>query len=503
MPRGPALAVALAAACTPAPRPGTVVISVPYQVATLDPHARNALSNFALVSQFYEPLVVTDAEMRLHPGLARLWENPDPSTWVFHLRPARFHSGRMATAEDVVFSLRRLREQPGLEMSGYIHYIEEVAAVDQRTVRVRTTAPVAVLLNKLRFVAIVPAGSRGEDLAARPDGTGAYALEDWEQGRRLRVRRRDHAPPGAPDVVEFLLDRSADEAAGDLLSGRAQLAQVGSRAALARVRATGRFRDASHPSLFVKFVAYDVARIKTPYVDAPVNPFRDKRVRQAMDLALDRRRLVAALSTPAVPVDQLVPPAIFGFNPRLPGRVHDAAQARALLAEAGYPGGFRVRLHVRELFQEAAHVVRAQLGAIGIVVDVDVSDDPAFLDRLRRRDVSLYLSRFGCPTGDVSDILDNTLHSPDPARHLGGQNYGGYSNSDVDAAIERSAAIDSVPARRVALERIMERLMTDLPWLPLYVDEDVYAFDPALDFRPRSDSFILASELRRRAAGPR
>jgi len=91
-----ALLALLAAGCEmPGRDLGTIGISVPYEVETLDPHVRNALTHLTIAGHFYESLVTTDDDMRIGPGLARLWENPDPSTWVFHLRPGvRFHSGR-------------------------------------------------------------------------------------------------------------------------------------------------------------------------------------------------------------------------------------------------------------------------------------------------------------------------------------------------------------------------------------------------------------------------
>lgn len=124
-----------------------------------------------------------------------------------------------------------------------------------------------------------------------------------------------------------------------------------------------------------------------------------------------------------------------------------------------------------------------------------VLPDPELFDLLSRQGTSLHLSRYGCPTGDASDILDNALHSKDPSRHLGIYNDSGYSNPEVERAIEESAGIDSVTQRRKALERIMALLVEDLVWVPLYVDQDVYALDSAYSWQPRSDSFILAAEI--------
>src|SRR5207249_2658676 len=117
-----------------------------------------------------------------------------------------------------------------------------------------------------------------------------------------------------------------------------------------------------------KFLGYDVKNERTPFVPGRANPFRDRRVRQAISLAIDRPALVSKLSTYAVPASQLVPPFIFGYNPALKEPVHDPARAKALLAEAGLPGGFDATMHVRKLFGEAAVIVKEMLGTVGIRV---------------------------------------------------------------------------------------------------------------------------------------
>jgi len=94
----------------------------------------------------------------------------------------RFHSGRLLTADDVVASIERLHRHPDLAMAGYVLYVRDVAALDPLTVRVRTTRPLAVLLNKLRFVAIVPRTVYEAPLATHPDGTGPFRLAEWKPG---------------------------------------------------------------------------------------------------------------------------------------------------------------------------------------------------------------------------------------------------------------------------------------------------------------------------------
>ncbi len=125
-----ALAGLALAACGPAP--GAVRelrVAVPYDLSSFDPHAKDSVGAYEVLSTVYEPLVTLDRAMRPVPALAVSWETPDPLTWVFRLRPAvRFHDGSPLTAEDVVASLRRLISDEHLEMRSYLSGVAEVSA---------------------------------------------------------------------------------------------------------------------------------------------------------------------------------------------------------------------------------------------------------------------------------------------------------------------------------------------------------------------------------------
>ena len=476
----------------------TVRVSMPHEAVELDPHAKNQLAAFSVVSQIFEPLVTTDASMQIQPCLASRWDNPDPSTWVFHLRPnVRFHSGKPLDSADVVYTMDRLLTTPDLEMSGYLLYIDSIAAIDPLTVRIRTTKPLAVLLNKLRFISIVPKGATRAELDAHPVGTGPFRLAEWVPGKLLRISRFDGywGRPAAVREVTFRLDRSPSEALQDLKAGHSELAQCNSKRLGALLGEDRRFRVMRRTSIFVKYIGYDFAHDAPPGVSPLPNPFRKLQVREAINVGIDRRRLIASLPADAVPATQLVPPFIFGFDPRIGEVSYDPARSRALLAEAGLPSGFSAPFLTRKLFEDAARDVAEQLRGVGIRLDLAVVSDPKFFEIANAGLSPVHLSRFGCLTGDISDILDNVLHSLDPPRHFGIHNYVGYTNPDVDKAIEASAEMQGINARRDALQKVERTLMDDLVWIPLYVDDDDYAVDRRISWQPRNDGLILASEI--------
>ena len=415
-----------------------LTISVQYDVKSLDPHAWNYLGEFTIASHFYEPLVTSDAEMRLQPCLAERWENPDPLTWILHLREGVvFHSGRPLRARDVVHTLNRLRTQPGLEMSGRVGDISDVSALDDLTVRIRTTRPLIILLNQLRFVSIVPEGA-GKDLAQAVDGTGPYRLAEWRKGESVRMTRSDRYWGARPAFasVAFRTGREPEPAAGDLLAGSSQLVQCDSAAAATSLERTDRFQIWRHTNIRLEYLAYDLSHEVTPHASVKTNPFRDRRVREAIHQALDRRRLANEGGSGAVPAHQLVPPFVFGFNPRIPENVPDLEKARSLLAAAGYPLGFRVTLHTRSTDREIAAELSRQLLPVGVEVDVRIVTSAEFFDRLRRGDVGMYVAGFGCVTGDASEVLETGIHTRDDAGRWGLHNYGGYSNAELDQLIE-------------------------------------------------------------------
>jgi peptide/nickel transport system substrate-binding protein len=478
-----------------------LTVSVPYDAGSLEPGRRDRLSDFAVLSNAYETLVTTDARLSIAPALATRWENPDERTWVFHLRRlVRFHDGRPLTPDDVVFSFRRLLDDPTLEASRHLVAVEDVRRASDSSVVIRTRTPLADFLYRVRFIHVVPRGATRAALLSRVDGTGPYRVVSFRPGEEVVFERNDAywgAPPAFPRAV-LRLNRAPADALADLEAGRSDLVQAASRDA--RARAGPGVRVHKVPSITVKLLLLDVERERSPHVVGGRNPFRDLRVREAVHLALDRTRFAGLLRGPAVPAYQLVPPYIFGFDPDLPVPVHDVARARALLAQAGWPEGFRVTLHARELLSDGAEAVRELLAPAGIRVDVRLLPESEYFEATgaARRDFAMALTRFGCPTGDAANFLDAALHTREAATGLGRANTGGYSSPEADRLLAEAARTLDPPRRKAVLQRLMRLALHDLPWIPLYVEEEVYLSRPQIAWEPRLDNYVLLAEIRLR-----
>ncbi len=497
-------ALGLASCRREAPRPSGAPfgISVPYEVGSLDPHRRDWASAFAVASHFYEPLVTVDANLGLVPALARRWENPDARTWLFEIRPGvRFHSGKPLTAEDVVYSFERLKAGRDLEIAGYASSVVSARALLPLVVELKTGAPNAVLLNALRFVSIVPAGSGFATMEASANGTGPYRLAAWKPGEEIDLVRNDDywgERPALPRVV-MRLARRPEEAARDFLEGRSQLVQLGARGVEEDLVKRAGVPLLRRTSLFTKYLGFDLDGVSGGSGMRP-SPFLDRRVRQALHLAIDRAALTSRLSTHAVPASQLVPPLVFGYDPSLPPPSHDVDRARRLLAEAGYPGGLDATLHTRKRFEEPARLLAEILAPAGFRLTVLSLPDEEFFAAVEGHATELFFTRRGCPAGDLGNLLENTAHTFDPEKGLGMANDGRTSDPRLDALIEESSAILDTAGRSRALHALMRALMNDLTLVPLYFDEDVYALAKGYAWQPRADSYVLSQEVRPKPA---
>ncbi|HJZ12055.1 MAG TPA: ABC transporter substrate-binding protein, partial [Acidobacteriota bacterium] len=302
----------------------------------MDPHARNTISDFAVLSNFYEPLVSTDSNMTLQPCLARQWENPDLSTWTFHLQNGvKFHSGKALTAEDVVYSIERVLNSTTLEISGYVSQIKDVAAVGPLAVRIRTKQPMSVLLNKIRFVLIVPKGTDALTLQRGVDGTGPYRFVGWN-GSVIEMKANESYWGGAPDIQDVIYDlgQSPRQALQSLLAGKVQLAQANTKQLEEAIRNRREYTMHRSDSFFLKYLGYDLSG-----KNARPNPFLDKRVREAIHIGLNRQTLVNGLTTYAAAATQPLPPFIFGYNPQITAPRSDQQRAKELLEAAGLGNG--------------------------------------------------------------------------------------------------------------------------------------------------------------------
>jgi peptide/nickel transport system substrate-binding protein len=357
---------------------GTLYIGQDFPPQHFDPHKSIAWANTNITESIYDGLVQwNETETELLPNLATSWTvSPDGLVYTFKIRQGvRFHNGRLMTAQDVKFSLDRMRDPAsGSTIASNFVLVTAVDVVDPRTVRVTLSKPQATFLNFLTEVYPIVPREAVSELETKPVGTGPFRLDRYVLNQVVRlVRNPDYWDRGKPylDAVEFRI--LGDEA---------------SKESALRSRSVDMtwFRDPRQAEALARAVPGIVSapgvpsRIISIRLNQCEKPFDDVRVRRALSLATDRRALIetvipsrygGAVGTVIAPSDRFY----FKGDPMdLPYYRLDVARARQFLAEAGYPDGISIEAYkvvaANQLDVDAAQVLKEQWARAGIRVTI-------------------------------------------------------------------------------------------------------------------------------------
>ena len=473
--------------------------------ATMDPHSYGLEDNKGAVYQIYEALLDVDSNLAVVPQLALAWRIIDPTHWDFELRPGvRFHDGTPFTAEDVVFSMERARAKTS-DFQLRVDGIAAIDVIDDHTLRITTKGPDPSLWFKLADVAIMskawaqmhgvtePAdfvGAREETYASRhANGTGPFVLESFEpRGGWVMVRNPNwwgtaEYPHNVDRVVH--VPKIDPENVAALLEGELDLIQIPPYWALDKISSSPGLKLAYRTKLHTMFFGLDQGRaeLRSSNITGR-NPFKDERVRQAMDYALDMQSALRDLMGELfIPAGMIAAPGINGYAPDLDQPLaRDPERAKALLAEAGYPDGFRVTLDCCKDWgdDEIAECKAAarQLGEVGIMVAIDwLSIDEIDAKVYTRRESDFYLNgRHMDP--DSERVLRELFHS------RGRRNASGYANPRVDELIDKIKGEMVTYARDAYLEEAWRIVTDDFVYLPIRHGVSVFAMRKNLDIPP-------------------
>ncbi len=487
-------------------------VALQTDTTSMDPHVAPTFTASALHQHVFDTLVAMDPRYTIEPSLATAWRAVSDTAWEFELRHGvTFSDGRPLTAEDVAFSLARVKSvrHGAGTYAPYARPITTVTVLGPHRIRLETATPYPQLLLDVARLRVVSAGvgdaATSEFNAGRAAiGTGPYRLVRWTPGEKLEFTRNPSYWGAAPAWENVSFRPIANDAArlAALLSGTVDLIDKVPMTDVARLRGDARVSIFAHDGNRSMFLVPDTARETTPFATdregrvLERNPLRDVRVRQALSLAINRAALTErAMDGLASPANQAAPEGMFGYSARLAPASFDPAAARRLLAEAGYPNGFRLILHCsngRYVNDRTTCLQVAQmLSRIGIETQAEAEPQSVFMTRMTAFNASLLLNGWGS-TGDNLVVLRQAIHSVDPSRGYGGFNRGRYANPEVDRLIETAAqTIDE--ARRAELQGEAMRLaMEDVGLVPLYTAQWIWATRRGFAFTPGFDEGTLA-----------
>jgi peptide/nickel transport system substrate-binding protein len=498
----------------------SLTVALQTDASSMDPHVAPTFTTAALQDHIYGSLIALDPALNLMPNLALSWRALDATKWLIELRPdVRFSDGQPFGAKDVAYSIRRattVRHAAGTA-APYVKAISGVTVLDPLRLELETQTPYPQLPLDLARLRIVPA-SLGEAVTTEDFnrgtaaiGTGPYRLGRWRPGETLELARNPEYRGEAPEWDSVTFRPIASDAArlAALLSGSVDLIDKVPTPDVARLRGQGSVEIFAHEGNRTMFLVPDTARETTPFATGaddtplPTNPLRDPRVRQAISLAINRTALVdRVLEGLGTTANQAAPAGMFGGSPRIPPAEWQPARARTLLAEAGYPQGFKLVLHCsngRYLADRATcQAVAQMLTRAGIVTAAEAEPQSVFYTRMARFDASLLLNGWGS-IGDNLMVLRQALHSVDADRGLGGFNRGRYANAEVDRLTDAAAATLDDGERALLQQQAMETAMADGALVPLYTPNWVWAARKGLRYTPGFDEGTFAM----RASGGR
>jgi len=434
---------------------------------SLDPPNTDSNPGEAIGRMMYNYLVRFDAKLNLIPDLATSWtQSKDGLVWTFKLRKGvKFHDGTPFNAEAAKYNLERfLGPEKPLKASLHAPIIKSAEAVDEYTLRLRLQVPFAFLLNNLAHSAsgmVSPTAHRkwGKQLTLHPVGTGPFKFVEWVRGDRVVVERNDGYYEGKPRLDRVVIRTVKEDSARvlGLEAGDYDLIVRIPPEEVPRLMREGR----------VRLYAEQSNRALRFGINATKKPFDDVRVRQALNYAVDKQAIVKSIYQDlASVIPTLAGPLLTGYAD-VKGYPYDPAKAKKLLAEAGFPNGFKTTIWTSKgrymKDYELAQAVQQQLQAVGVEARLETMEWGAYLAGLRKPKEEakheIYLIGWSASTGEarwgIYPLTNCGLWPPK------GNNYSLYCNKDVDANIDKAVTARDAKERDAYMRKAQEILVQD------------------------------------------
>ena len=480
---------------------GDIVVTYKDDITTLDPAIGYDWVNWSMIKSLYSRLMdYAPGTPNPVPSLAESFTvSPDGLTYTFKLhKGVKFSNGREVVASDVKYSIERAvdpkTQGPGAGFFGAIKGFEDetggktttlsgIETPDDGTVIFNLSRPDATFLHVLaiNFASVVPkeaVEAAAGDFGKKPVGSGTFILKDWTIGQQLVFERnKDYFVKGVPYIDSFKVEVGQEPLVALLRLQKGEVDIAGDGIPSAKFLEIKNSADGAQ-------MIVDGEQLHTGYItlNTKVKPFDNVKVRQALNMAINKDRITRILNGRATPANQPLPPLMPGYDKSFTGYAYDVAKAKALLAEAGYPDGFETVLYSTNTDPQPriAQAIQQDLAAVGVKAEV-------------RALAQANVISAGGTEGEAPMIWSGGMawiaDFPDPSNFYGpilgcagavpgGWNWSWYCNADLD---KRAVAADSMsdPAkaaeRTAAWGKVFTDIMADAPWIPVINERRVVA----------------------------
>ncbi|HZK11501.1 MAG TPA: ABC transporter substrate-binding protein [Atribacterota bacterium] len=482
----------------------SINVAVAAPPRTMNPHGADADSNMSVMGNIFEGLLYRDAAGKLGPGLATSWERIDDVTWRFTLRKGvKFHNGNDFNWEDVKFSLLRLKEpypvSEYLAFGGIIKSVETVNG-DPWTIDVKTTIPVPFFAQNLHQIFIMDKESTETrsigEIGQNPIGTGPYKFVEWVKGSYLKLTANENYWGEVPSIknaeITPITEPSTRLAA--IATGQVDILQGIPVQLFETVANNTNLEVITRPARRAMYLGLR---------NEPGFPASDIRVRKAIYLAINEDEIIEKIMFGHATLAAQIPdPPTVGFDPSLKRLSYDPEKAKSLLAEAGYPDGFKIKLTgTNDRYVQDAQICEAiakQLAKVGIEVELDVKPKAIFFPERNEHKLDFYFIGWFDGSYDFGRSFTQLLLSVNVEKGYGGSNGANYSDPTLDKLFEESSEIVD-PALRAEKLKLLNRTAMEekIAVIPLHYQEDSYAVykGRGIEFTPRADTWILFREI--------
>jgi peptide/nickel transport system substrate-binding protein len=483
------------------------------ELVTCDPHSVVDTAGLVMTSHMYEKLVEFDRDYKLAPALATSWELISPTVTRFNLRRGvTFHDGTPFTAADVVFSIERLRH-PNSQFKSSAAGFGTPRRIDDFTVEIVTDHPLPTLLNQLANMGIMSKAWSEKNKVTEPanyaagkehfatrnaNGTGPYRLASYESGGKVvfaAYPRWWGKREGNVIEATYVPIKSNATRMAALMSGEVDLLTDPPIQDLERLKKVANVKLLPIDEARVIFLGFNLHHDELKHSSVKgKNPFRDRRVREAVRLAIDTQMIEQKIMRGhARAIGAMVAGGITGYSARaaVPHKP-DSARAKELLTEAGYPNGFSVTLDCTNdryiLDEQLCAAVAGMITRIGINTTPNPKPKAIFFQKtdVANRDTSMYIFGAYPTTVDSHTILESYMHTTRLGR--GDFNVAGYSNPKMDALID-GVMSELDPAKRdQAVEAALLLNNEEAIYIPLHQQRPSWAMKKNIETPPRLDN---------------
>ncbi len=508
-----AAAALLALGATTAAQAATLRWAGANDILTTDPHAQNHQTTHAFLQQVYESLVRYDDKFQIEPALATKWEQISPTQVRFTLREGvKFHDGSPFTADDVVFSFTRVMTPPS-NMMVAAQSVKEVKKVDDHTVDLILKGPNPILLREITEARIMNKAwaekhnaTKSQDYAGKEEnyasrnanGTGPFILESWQPDVKVVLKKNADwwdKPKGNVDEVVFTPIKSAATRTAALISGQVDFVPDPPPQDLGRMKADSALKLIEGAENRTMFLGLDQYRDELPGAGTPgKNPLKDKRVRQALYQAIDigaiHRSTMRGLSVNA---GTMIAPMVHGWTKQLDERAskYDVEAAKKLLADAGYPNGFAIKLECpndRYVNDEAiCQAVTAMWTRIGVKASLAAAPMAQYISRMLNSETNAYMLGWGVATFDALYSLDSLAATKDEKAGLGTYNGGRFSDAALDGMIAQIKVEMDSAKRDQLIHDALQRIKDEYYYIPLHHQIRPWAMRKGVETVHRAD----------------